>query len=65
MRVVMLGNKLTLVSGHSRPVWQTARRLCGQGHEVRMVVSTMDARTGARLAFLARKDPPPSPDRPK
>ena len=56
MRIVMMGNKLTLVSGHSRPAWQAGRDLQSRGHEARMVVSTTDARTTERHASLVETE---------
>lgn len=40
MRVLMLGNAMTLVSGHSRPAWQIARHLLNTGHQATIVAST-------------------------
>lgn len=39
MRIVMLGNRLSLLSGHSRVAWQMARWLEEHGHSARIVTT--------------------------
>lgn len=43
MNIVLLGNKLSLHSGHSRAAWRIARHMQEAGHSVRIVSSEMNA----------------------
>ncbi len=57
MNVVLLGNKLSLYSGHSRSAWRIARHMQQVGHPTRIVSSEMsDANTGHHEALLDSED---------
>ena len=55
MRIVMIGNALSLVSGHSRLAWEIAAGLDAAGHQVQVIASQTSSTTQQRnLALLAQ-----------